>query len=158
MSWFKKYLSYEVGIDFKTCSYFFIILFFYAVYQLTQGSFYASIAVMAEMMIAAYFMGYIQMYLLGNFDESERFGVREAVRTVICSLVYVFISFLFRWYDRNVTATALFFFWMLFCYVSMFLAYKVKREIDTAMLNRELDAFKRTGKPGEKESDKGKKA
>lgn len=143
MNWLKKYLSYEVGIDFKTCSYFFIILFFYSVYQLTQGSVYASIAVMAEMMIAAYFMGYIQMYLLGNFDESERFGVREAVMTIFCSLVYVFISFLFRWYDRNVMVTVLFFFWMLFCYVSMFLAYKVKREIDTAMLNRELDAFKR---------------
>lgn len=143
MNRFKRYLSEEIGIEFKACLYFFAILFFYSVYQLIQGSFYASIAVMAEMIFATYFMGYIQVYLLGNFDEAERFGIREGAAMLFCSFVYVALSFLLRWFDRNIPVTVLYFFWMLLCYVCAFLVYKIKRDIDTAMLNRELDEFKR---------------
>lgn len=146
MNRFKRYLSNEIGIEFKACLYFFAILFFYSVYRLIQGSFYASILVMTEMIFTTYFMGYIQVYLLGNFDESERFGMKEGVATLFCSAVYVGLSFLWRWFDRNSTATVLFFFWVLLCYVCAFLVYKIKRDLDTAMLNRELDEFKRTRK------------
>lgn len=146
MNRFKRYLSNEIGIEFKACLYFFAILFFYSVYRLIQGSFYASIAVMAEMIFTTYFMGYIQVYLLGNFDESERFGAREGLAVLFCSAVYVGLSVLLRWFDRNIMVTVLYFFWMLLCYVCAFLVYKVKRDIDTAMLNRELAEFKRAKK------------
>ncbi len=146
MNRFKKYLYHEIGIEFKACLYFFVILFFYSVYRLIQGSFYASIAVMAEMIAATYFMGYTQVYLLGNFDEAEQFGEKEAMATLLCSFLYTALSFFLRWFDRNVRVTVLFFFWMLLCYICAFLVYKIKRDIDTAMLNRELEAFKQTKK------------
>lgn len=146
MNRFKKYLSSEIGIEFKACLYFFAILFFYSVYQLIQGSCYASIAVMAEMIVTTYFMGYIQVYLLWNFDEAEQFGIREGAATLVCSVLYVGLSFLLQWFDRNTTATVLYFFWMLLCYVCAFLVYKIKRDIDTAMLNQKLDEFKKAKK------------
>lgn len=146
MNRLKKYLSYEIGIEFKACLYFFAILFFYAVYRLLQGSLYASIVVMTEMIFTTYIMGYIQVFLLGNFEEAESFGKKEGAASFFCTVVYIIISFLGGWYDRNITVTILFFFYMLLCYVCMFLVYRIKRELDTVTLNRELEEFKRAKK------------
>lgn len=143
MSRLKKYLASEIAIEFKAGLYFFAILFFYSMYRIWQGSFSASIIIMAEMISATYIMGYIQVYFMGNFDEAEQFGIKVGVASVFCSVIYTFVSFLFRWFDRNVTVTVLFFAYILFCYVCMFLVYKIKRDIDTIMLNQELDQFKK---------------
>lgn len=143
MKWFKKYLSFEVGIDFKTCIYFFMVLFFYSLYRIFQGSFWASIITMAEMIAAAYIIGYLQVYLLKNFDEAEALGRWELFAVFLCSALYTAISYLLNWYDRNIPATLFFFFYMIVCYFSIFLAYKIKRDMETAALNRELEAFKK---------------
>ena len=143
MSRLKQYLASEVAIEFKACLYFFSILFFYSMYRIWQGSFFASIVVMAEMILATYVMGYIQVYLLGNFDEAEQFGWREMLASIFCSAVYTMVSFLGKWFDQNITVTILFFCYILFCYICLFLVYKVKRDVDTAMLNQELENFKR---------------
>ena len=66
MKRFRKYLSYEIAIDIKTCIYFFMILFYYFTWQIIRGSLTADIVLMVEMLAAAYVMGYIQMYLLGR--------------------------------------------------------------------------------------------
>ena len=145
MSWFKRYLASEIGIEFKACLYFFAILFFYSMYQIWQGSFFASIILMAEMIFSTYIMGYIQVYLLGNFDEAEQLTWREVLASVFCSVLYTVISFLGKWYDRNITVTVLFFCYILFCYICVFFVYKVKRDVDTAMLNQELENFKKKG-------------
>lgn len=143
MKWLKKYLSYEVGIDFKTCIYFFMVLFFYSMYQILQGSFFASIIIMAEMLAAAYIIGYIQVYLLKNFDEAEQLGRRECFSVFSCSALYTAISYILNWYGRSASATLFFFFYMIACYLSIFLAYKIKRDMETAALNRELENFKK---------------
>ena len=143
MSWFKRYLASEIGIEFKACLYFFAILFFYSMYQIWQGSFFTSIILMAEMIFSTYIMGYIQVYLLGNFDEAEQLTWREILASVFCSIVYSGISFLGKWYDRNITITVLFFCYILFCYICVFFVYKVKRDVDTAVLNHELENFKK---------------
>lgn len=39
--------------------------------------------------------------------------------------------------------TILFLFYMIFCYVCAFLLYKVKRDIDTKMPNKDLEDFKK---------------
>ena len=143
MSRFKQYLASEIGIEFKACLYFFAILFFYSMYRILQGSFFANIIVMAEMIFSTYIMGYIQVYLLGNFDEAEQLTWREILASVFCSIVYSGISFLGKWYDRNITVTVLFFCYILFCYICAFLGYKVKRDVDTAVLNHELENFKK---------------
>ena len=143
MSRFKQYLASEIGIEFKACLYFFAILFFYSMYRILQGSFFANIIVMAEMIFSTYIMGYIQVYLLGNFDEAEQLTWREILASVFCSIVYSGISFLGKWYDRNITVTVLFFCYILFCYICAFFIYKIKRDVDTAVLNHELENFKK---------------
>ncbi len=142
MKWLKKYLYYEIGIEFKACLYYGVILFYYFFYRILQGSLDADIPVMIEMVLAAYFMGYLQLLLLSNFDEAERLGKSGIVKILLCSLTYTVISYLLRWFDRNLTATVLYFFYMLLCYGSVFLIYKLKRDIDTVHLNRELEQFK----------------
>ena len=143
MSRFKQYLASEIGIEFKACLYFFAILFFYSMYRILQGSFFANIIVMAEMIFSTYIIGYIQVYLLGNFDEAEQLTWREILASVFCSVVYTGVSFFGKWYDRNITVTVLFFCYILFCYICVFFVYKVKRDVDTAVLNQELENFKK---------------
>lgn len=143
MKWFKKYLSFEIGIDFKTCIYFFVVLFFYCLYRIFQGNFWASILTMTEMIAAAYIIGYLQIYLLKNFDEAEELGKWELFAVFLCSALYTVVSYILNWYDRNISATLLFFFYMIVGYLSVFLAYKIKRDMETAALNRELENFKR---------------
>lgn len=143
MKWFKKYLSFEIGIDFKTCIYSFIVLFFYSIYRIFQGSLLASIITMGEMIASAYIIGYIQVYLLKNFDEAEQLGIQECFAVFLCSTLYTVVSYILDWYDRNISATLLFFLYMIICYLSVFLAYKIKRDMETAALNRELEDFKR---------------
>lgn len=142
MKRFKRYLSAEIKIEFKACLYFFAILFFYAVYQLVRGRFYTGIAQMAEMILATYAMGYVQVFLLGNFEEAEHVGKRELGSAFLCMTVYTALSWLLGWYDRNAAATALFFLWLSACYGSIMLVYRIKRDIDTENLNMELEAFK----------------
>lgn len=143
MSKFKKYLSSEIGIEFKSCLYFFAILFFYSVYRIWKGSFYANIIIMAEMISSTYIMGYIQVFLLGNFDEAEQFTPKVGIASVGCSVIYTVTSFLCCWFNRNVAVTVLFFCYIVLCYICMFLVYKVKRDIDTEILNQELACFKK---------------
>lgn len=142
MNRFKRYLYSEIGIEFKACLYFCCILFFYFVYQIMEGSLYANIITMFEMVFIAYIMGYIQVYLLGNFDEAECLGVKEGIASFACSILYMIVSILFRWYKRNIKVSILFFVYMLLCYLCVFLIYKLKRTADTIRLNQELNNFK----------------
>ena len=143
MNKLKKFISLEIGIEIKACLYFAIILFFYFAYQVIQGSLYASIIRMIEIVLTAYAMSYLQVYLLHNFDEAERIDVHVVIQVFFCSVLYTTASFFFRWYDRNLIATACYFLYMLLCYLCVFLIYKIKRDIDTAQLNQELEAFKK---------------
>lgn len=143
MSRFKKYLSREIGIEFKAGLYFFAILFFYSLYRIWQGSFFANIIIMAEMISATYVMGYLQVFFLGNFDEAEQFERKVGLASLFCSVLYMVTSYILNWFDRNMTVTVLFFFYIFFCYVCMYLVYKIKRDIDTEMLNQELEHFKK---------------
>lgn len=139
----KKFLSLEIGIEIKACLYFAIILFFYLAYQVIQGSLYASIIRMMEIVLTAYAMSYLQVYLLDNFDESEHFNGKIIWRLLLCSILYTAASFFLKWFDRNLTATVCYFLYMLLCYVCIFLIYKLKRDFDTALLNQELEEFKK---------------
>lgn len=138
----KKFIFLEIGIEIKACLYFSIIVFYYFLYQILQGSFYASIVLMIEMVLTAYAMNYIQVYLLNNFDEAEKINIKVTLLSIVCAAVYTAISYLLSWYDRSVIATVGFFAYMLLCYLCVFLIYKIRRDIDTRELNQELEAFK----------------
>lgn len=139
-------LAREVGIEFKACLYFFAILFFYCIYRITQGSYEAQMLVMLEMILMTYAMGYVQVYLLRNFEESEKLGGFELLAGTGCSLVYAAVSYGFGWFDRELLPTVLFFVYVVICYVSIYGVYYVRRHWDTEELNKELEDFKKAKK------------
>ena len=144
---FRRFLLAEVRIEFKACLYFFAILFFYCMYRIiSQGSFQADMIVMAEMILTTYAMGYVQVYLLKNFEESERLGAFELLASLGCSLFYALLGHLLSWFDRAWLPELLFFAYVLLCYVSIFCIYYVRRHWDTEELNQELETFKKSKK------------
>lgn len=149
----ERYLTKEIGIEFKACLYFFAILFFYSMYRICTGSLEASIIHMAEMIFACYIIGYIQVYLLWNFDEADRVGAREITGVIICTAVYSLLSYFLGWFDKNVYVTLGLAAYVLVTYICVILIYKTKRNIDDKKLNEDLALFKTEHK---KVQDRGK--
>lgn len=139
----KNYLSKEIMIEYKSCIYFFYILFLYCMHLITEGIYQAQILHMFEIIMTTYTMGYLQVYAFHNFDEAESVGGREAAEILLCTCLYTVLSYLFCWFDRNVAVTAIFFVCILFGYLCMYLANKIKRNIDTEKLNEMLTEYKR---------------
>ena len=138
---FERYLTKEIGIEFKACLYFFTQLFFYSVFRLCTGRTEASIPHMAEMIFACYIIGYIQVYLLWNFDEADSLGLKEIAGMLICTALYTGLSFLCKWFEGNIWVTLGFAAYIILAYICTFLVYKVKRNIDDKKLNEDLKMF-----------------
>lgn len=141
MSLLERYLVVEIAIEFKACIYFFCILFFYSMYRLLIGSREAEILHMGEMILLTYGMGYLQWYVLDRFDEGERLGIRETVYLLLCAGIHTVVSWLGKWFDRDVLMTVLFALFMVLAYLCGFLVYKIKRVLDAKQLNEDLRAF-----------------
>ena len=142
---FKRYFATEIAIEYKACLYFFAILFFYCVFLATKGTFQASVLHMAGIILTTYLMGYLQVYLLRNFDEAENMRKREAAYTLFCSVLYTGSSWLFGWFDKNLAATLIFLGFIAFAYWCVYLINKIKRKIDTENLNNMLTEYKKAG-------------
>lgn len=141
VSRFERYLAEEIGVEFKACLYFFCILFFYSVYRVMNSNWDASIIHMLEMILMTYGMCYLQLYLMENFDEGERLGVKEVLYMMLCVGIYTGISYWGKWFDRKLTVTFFYAVYMIVAYVCAFMVYKVKRDIDGKLLNEDLKAF-----------------
>ena len=141
VSLWELYLTKEIGIEFKACLYFFAILFFYCVVRLIGGSTVAEMLHMLEMILACYIIGYIQVYLLWNFDEADRLGGKEIFAMVLCTAVYSILSYFFKWFDRRLMPTLIFAAYVLLVYFCVFFIYKSKRYIDDKRLNEDLRIF-----------------
>lgn len=139
---FFRYLGAEIWIEYKACLYSFCMMVFYCIYLLCIGTYWASILILFEMVVTAYFMCYVQVYLLRDFDEADRFGRHEAFSTFLCSLAYTLLSYLLKWFDRSLPATGLFFLFMLFSFGCVYLVNRIRRAYDTRNLNRLLKEFK----------------
>ncbi|MCR5310668.1 MAG: DUF3021 domain-containing protein [Lachnospiraceae bacterium] len=137
----ERYLTKEIGIEFKACLYFFAILFFYCVFRMIRGSFEASILHMAEMILSCYAICYIQLLLFNNFDEADRFGAREYTGLAVCTCLYGLISFFGGWFERKPVVSLILGAYVIFLYFCVFLIYKTKRRIDDKVLNEELKIF-----------------
>ena len=137
----EKYLTHEIGIEFKACLYFFAILFFYCVYRIVTGLKTAEIAHMAEMIFACYIIGYIQVYLFGNFDEAEKPGLLEVSGALICTVLYGAVSYFGNWFEHKISVTLLLAGYILITYICVFFIYLTKRRIDDKKLNEELKLF-----------------
>lgn len=145
MSLLERYLVVEIAIEFKACIYFFSILFFYSTYRLIGGSREADVLHMGEMILLTYGMGYFQRYVLGNFDEGERLGVRETLYLFLCVGIFAAVSYLGNWFGRSALGTVLFALFMVVAYLCGFLVYKLKRVLDAKQLNEDLRAFQERG-------------
>jgi len=141
----RRYLSTEIGIEYKACLYFFAILFFYSMYLVLQGIYAASLLHMLEMILVTYGMGYLQVLAMGNFDEAESLTGKEALCMLFCSMLYGAAGFLFGWFGRSVLMTIFFVLYCCLLYVCAYLVNKVKRDIDTEQLNVMLQEYQRGG-------------
>ncbi|MCR4787694.1 MAG: DUF3021 family protein [Lachnospiraceae bacterium] len=145
----ERYLTNEIGIEFKACLYFFALLFFYCMYRLITGSSDAKIIHMAEMIFTCYFMGYIQMLVFWNFDEADKLGIKECVGMVVCTALYSIVSYFGGWFEKSIKVTLIMAVYLLFTYVCVFLIYRSKRHIDDKKLNEELKVFQSEHKKSE---------
>ncbi len=137
----ERYLTKEIGIEFKACLYFYALLFFYCIYRLCVGLSVAEILHMAEMILLTYIMGYIQVYLLWNFDESDHMGKKEIFGVFVCTVLYTAASYAGNWFDRNRYVTIGFAAYVIFLYVCVYFVYKCRRIIDDKILNYDLALF-----------------
>lgn len=145
-SLFERYFTKEIGIEFKACLYFFAILFFYCCYRLYIGLTVAEILHMAEMIFLTYAVGYLQVFVLWNFDEADSIGVKEIVGTIICTAIYSGAAVLCNWFDKNTWVIIGFTAYIIFMYFCAYLVYKYRRKIDDKILNYDLQQFQKEGK------------
>ena len=141
VSLWELYLTKEIGIEFKSCLYFFAFLFFYCVYRVIGGVFVADMLHMLELILTCYVIGYLQVYILWNFDEADSLTAREIFGMVLCTVIYCAVSYFFNWFDRDVPVTAIFAIYILLTYICVYFIYKSKRHIDDKRLNEDLRIF-----------------
>ena len=137
----ERYLTNEIGIEFKSCLYFFAILFFYCMYKVINGSMEANIIHMAEMIFSCYIICYLQILVFWNFDEADKLGIKVCVGMVICTLIYTLVSFVGNWFDRKIVPSLILAAYILVMYLCVFFIYKTKRRIDDKKLNEDLKLF-----------------
>lgn len=142
MTRLERFLIKELGIEFKAALYFYTIFFFYFAYRIWSGSVQADLLVLVEMIATTYVMGYVQVFLLGNFDEAEEVDIAVVVKVLCSTLVYAGISYLGKWFDRNIIVTVIYFVFMLLCYGCVYWVYSFRRSVSTKEMNEELQAFK----------------
>ena len=105
---------------------------------------------MAEMILVTYIMGYIQVFLLWNFDEAEQLGKKEILGICICTPLYAFVSYVCNWFDRNICVTIGFVLYVVLFYVCVYFVYRCRRRIDDKILNSDLEMFKAKAKKQDK--------
>lgn len=144
MKRFRRYLWAEIGIEFKACLYFFAFLFFVCMFHVVKGEYSVSILHMAEMILSTYIMGYIQVFVLENFDESEKVTPKTIGYMLLCTFIYTLLHYFLNWTDHSLMSNGLFFAYVFICYICVVWVYHLKRQLDTEMLNQDLDRFKET--------------
>lgn len=140
---FMDYLRDEIGIEYKACLYFFALLFCYSCYRLYLGIYSAELLHLGEMILTTYIMNYIQLFLMGNFDESDRYGLREFGFSLLCCGIYTATAHLCGWFGRDIIVELIFFVFWMFTYFCAYLVNKIRRSEDTRQLNEELERFRK---------------
>ncbi|WP_317334924.1 DUF3021 domain-containing protein [Streptococcus orisratti] len=140
--WWEGFLSQEIANEYKTAVYCFCVYFFYSTYQLLQGRTTANIYYLIEMVIVTYVITQIQVFLFNNFDEADRLARRELLGLIVCSCLYGLVGQWLSWFDGNLLAAACFVIYVMLEYLTIFIANKIKRSIDSKKLNIMLDDYK----------------
>ena len=96
---------------------------------------------MGEMILLTYGMGYFQLFCLNNFDEGEKLGVREILYILLCVGIYTLAAWGLHWFEGSLWLLPVFAIYLCLAYVCAFLVYKIKRDLDSRVLNEELKSF-----------------
>ena len=110
--------------------------------QIIDGIYTAEIIIMAEMIFTTYIIGYVQVFLLKNFDESDHFNGYFFIRSLSCSALYTLISIICNWFGNTVLISLIFFGFVEFMYICVFWINYIKRNLESKELNQELKRFK----------------
>ncbi|AXQ78130.1 DUF3021 domain-containing protein [Streptococcus chenjunshii] len=138
----QRIFSKEVAIEYKTGTYSMCALVFMAFYQCFQKSYSVSVFYLLELVFVAYFLAYLQVYLFHNFDEAEKLSGWELSGIFISSCLYGLCGQFLGWFDRHWGISIFFALFMAVCYLSVFVANKKKRYIDSQHLNQLLETYK----------------
>ncbi len=141
-NWLRSYFSWEIAIEYKACLYFFCLLSFYCGYLLLKRVYSVRILFLVELICTTYFIGYLQVYVFHNFDESDHLRRKELFAILFCTGLYTAASVLFNWFDRGRIVTWIFFGYVLLSYFCAYLVNKIKKKIDTENLNDMLTQYK----------------
>ena len=136
----ERWLTLKIGVELKCCLSFFLMLFFYCVVRLLTGVHEASILHMAEMMLLAYLVGWVQALVHAEFDEIDGFGPKEWAVLLLSAGAYTLAAWGFGWMSQPL-ALALFLVYMNGCGLSTYLICRIKRTIDARLLNDDLKDF-----------------
>lgn len=149
---FRDYLRTEIAIEYKACLYFACILFFYFAYLMSRRVYSASILFMFEMIMTAYVMSYLQVYLFCDTDVADRPGTKGLLGILVCAGLYGAASFWLGWFEESFLASFMFVGYMLLIYSCVWLLNRMKRALDTEHLNKMLSEFKEKGRnPGSRD-------
>lgn len=149
--WGKRWLTLKIGVEIRCCLSFFLMLFYYCVYRLMSAVTQASILHMAQMMLMAYAVGWVQALTHTDYDQIDGLGAREWGVMAFASIAYGAAGWGFGWFGGNAAAAWLFPAYMAGCALSTYLICRIKRAIDGKGLNEDLKAFQ--GRTKESEGD-----
>ena len=136
------FLSQEIAIEYKAATYCFLLYFFLACYQLFKGYSTVAIASLVEIVVVAYFISQIQVWLFDNFDEADQLRGRKLLGIVFCPILYGGFAYLFDWFDRHWLTLLCFVLFLLLEYLTIFYFNRLKRRIDSKHLNQLLKDYK----------------
>ncbi len=140
------YLTRKIGAEIKCCLIWLYLVCYYCGYRLICGFTEAGIIHLLEMLLAAYFVQWVQVLLHSDFDEVDRISLREYAFIAVSSVVFSVLSIILGWFDGRIAVTVGLFGFMICAYLCTFLIYKIKRAIDARLLNNNLKRFQQRNK------------
>lgn len=141
-------LSREIAIKYKAGIYSLCHLFYIAMFLITRQKFHINLVQLAQIVLLAWFVNHIEIYLFGNFDEADRLTRKWWLSSLICSVLYMLSAYWLNWFGGNGHVLIGFGVYQLFCYWGIYINNKIKRHIDSKQLNHQLDQFKKRKEPG----------
>ena len=138
----EEVLSQEIAIKYKSGIYSLCHLLYCALYLISQQRDQIGLFQLAEIVLLAWFINHLLVYFLDNFDEADRIRGKWWFSAILCSSLYMIAAGLLKWLGRDKLATIGFGFFQLFCYIGVYINNKIKRQIDSKQLNKQLQDFK----------------
>ncbi len=94
-------LSKEISIKYKAGIYSLCHLFYIAIFLMNQQIFQISLAQLAQIVLLAWFINHIEIYIFDNFDEADRISLKWWLSVLICSILYMIAAYVMKWFQGD---------------------------------------------------------